>query len=251
LNSHAATKADASPEQASERLVVGDQAHPHIRSFTLRRGRFTQAQRHAFDQLLPAFGVPYAATPIDLARTFDRDAPTILEIGCGMGETTVAIAQARPNINFLGVEVFTAGVGALLKGIGERGLTNVRIVHHDAVEVVRDMIAPGLLAGIHVFFPDPWPKKRHHKRRLLQPAFVAVMADRLRPHGYVHCATDWEDYAQQALQVFGAEPKLVNLHTDYSPATENPLCARPVTKFHARGERLGHAAYDLVFARRP
>ena len=108
---------------------------------------------------------------------------------------------------------------------------------------------PSSLAGIHIFFPDPWPKKRHHKRRLLQPAFVAVLADRLEPHGYVHFATDWEDYAQQALQVFGAEPKLVNLHAGYSPAPENPLCARPVTKFHARGERLGHATYDLVFAR--
>ena len=113
----------------------------------------------------------------------------------------------------------------------------MRIVHHDAVEVLRDMIAHDSLAGIHVFFPDPWPKKRHHKRRLLQPAFASLLATRLAPHGYLHCATDWQDYAQQVLQVFAAEPKLVNLHADYSPAAENPLCARPVTKFHARGER--------------
>ena len=249
MNTLPPANVDAASEQSPERLA-NDQAHPHIRSFTLRRGRFTQAQRHAFDHLLPAFGVPYAATPIDLAGIFNRDAPTILEIGCGMGETTVAIAQARPDINFLGAEVFTAGVGALLKRIDERALTNVRVVHHDAVEVVRDMIPPNSLAGIHVFFPDPWPKKRHHKRRLLQPGFVDMIANRLEPRGYVHCATDWEDYAQQALQALGDEPKLVNLHEGYSPAAENPLCARPITKFHARGERLGHAAYDLVFARR-
>lgn len=250
MKSRPPANVDATPEHFSDGSVASGQAHPHIRSFTLRRGRFTQAQRHAFDHLLPSFGVPYAPTLIDLSRTFDRDAPTILEIGCGMGETTIAIAQARPDINFLGVEVFTAGVGALLKAISERGLTNIRIVHHDAVEVVRDMIALGALAGIHVFFPDPWPKKRHHKRRLLQPAFVAGLADRLEPRGYVHCATDWEDYAQQALQVLSAEPRLVNLHVDYSPAPENPLCTRPVTKFHARGKRLGHATYDLVFGRR-
>ena len=250
MKSRPPANVDATPERSSERSAPNDQTHPHIRSFTVRRGRFTQAQRRAFDDLLPVFGVPYAGAAIDLARAFNRDAPTILEIGCGMGETTIEIAQARPDINFLGVEVFTAGVGALLKGIGEHGLTNVRIVHHDAVEVVRDMIASGSLDGIHVFFPDPWPKKRHHKRRLLQPAFVALLADRLKPNGYIHCATDWEDYAQQALQVFSAEPKLVNLHAGYSLAPENPSCARPVTKFHARGERLGHATYDLVFGRR-
>ncbi len=249
MSSRRPANVGTTPEDC-ERSPGSDQAHPHIRSFTLRRGRITRAQQQALDQLLPTFGVAYAATRIDLAGTFDRDAPTILEIGCGMGETTVAIAEARPDINFLGVEVFSAGVGALLKGIGERGLTNVRIVHHDAVEVVRDMVAPSSLAGIHIFFPDPWPKKRHHKRRLLQPPFVSALADRLKPHGYLHFATDWEHYAQQALQVFDAEPMLLNLHGEYSPAPKNPLCARPVTKFHARGERLGHPTYDLVFARR-
>jgi tRNA (guanine-N7-)-methyltransferase len=234
-----------------ERSTGSDQAHPHIRSFTLRRGRATRAQQQALDQLLPTFGVAYTTTPIDLPGIFNRDAATILEIGCGMGETTVSIAEARPDINFIGVEVFSAGVGALLKGIRERGLSNVRIVHHDAVEVVRDMVAPSSLAGIHIFFPDPWPKKRHHKRRLVQPAFVSALADRLKPHGYLHFATDWEHYAQQALQVFDAEPTLLNLHMGYAPAPKNPLCARPVTKFHARGDLLGHRTYDLVFARRP
>lgn len=222
----------------------------HIRSFALRRGRFTQAQRRAFDELQPVFGIPYAAAPLDFARTFGRDAPAVLEIGCGMGETTVAIAQARPDVNFVGVEVFTAGVGALLKSIDDRQLTNVRIVHHDAVEVVRDMIAPDSLTGAHIFFPDPWPKKRHRKRRLLQPPFVSVLAGRLVPNGYLHCATDWQDYAQQMLDVLGAEPQLVNLHADYSPTSANPLCVRPMTKFHARGEQLGHIAWDLVFRRR-
>jgi len=250
LNNRRPANVDTTAEDC-QHSAGSDQAHPHIRSFTLRRGRITRAQQQALDQLLPTFGVAYASTPIDLVGTFNRDAPTILEIGCGMGETTVAIAEALPDINFLGIEVFSAGVGALLKGIGERGLTNVRMVHHDAVEVVRDMVAPSSLAGIHIFFPDPWPKKRHHKRRLLQPAFVSALAQRLMPHGYLHFATDWEQYAQQTLQVLDAETTLLNLHTGYSPTPENPLCARPVTKFHARGEHLGHATYDLVFARRP
>ncbi len=249
MKSPATASADTAPEKSSGLAVPNDASHPHIRSFTLRRGRFTQGQRRAFEQLLPAFGIPYAPAPLDLAHIFNRDAPTVLEIGCGMGETTVAIAQARPDINFLGVEVFNAGVGALLKSIEEHKLVNVRIVHHDAVEVVRHMIAPGSLAGIHVFFPDPWPKKRHHKRRLLQPGFVHVLASKLAPSGYLHFATDWQNYAEQALQVFGAESRLSNLHANYAPAAQSPLCARPVTKFHARGDRLGHATYDLVFTR--
>ena len=223
----------------------------HIRSFALRRGRFTHAQRRAFDELLPVFGIPYTATPLDLARAFGRCAPTVLEIGCGMGETTLQMAQSRPDVDFLGVEVFTAGVGALLKGIQERQLTNVRVVHHDAVDVVREMIPPDALAGTHVYFPDPWPKKRHHKRRLLQQPFVGLLASRLGPGGYLHFATDWQDYAQHALQVFDAEPLLVNWHAHAPPTPHNPLFTRPVTKFHARGERLGHATYDLVFVRRP
>ena len=248
MNHRPPTHVGATPED-SERST-SDGAYPRIRSFTLRRGRTTRAQQQAFNQLLPTFGVPYADAQIDLARIFDRDAPTVLEIGCGMGETTVAIAEARPDINFLAVEVFSAGVGALLKSVGERGLTNIRIVHRDAVDVVQDMIALDSLAGIHIFFPDPWPKKRHHKRRLLQPAFVSALANRLKARGYLHFATDWEHYAAQALEVLGAEPTLANLHAGYAPAAENPLCARPVTKFHARGERLGHATYDLIFARR-
>ena len=155
-----------------------------------------------------------------------------------------------PTSIFLAVEVFAAGVGALLKSINDAQLTNIRIVHHDAVEVVRDMIALDSLAGVHVYFPDPWPKKRHHKRRLLQQPFVHLLASRIAPNGYLHCATDWQDYASQMLQVLGDEPLLVNLHAGSAPTADNPLCSRPVTKFHARGERLGHATCDLVFARR-
>ena len=242
---------DALPAALVEQAEPIDRSQLHIRSFALRRGRFTHAQRRAFDELLPVFGIPYAIAPLDLALAFGRNAPTVFEIGCGMGEATLQMAQSRPDIDFLGVEVFTAGVGALLKGIEERRLSNVRIVHHDAVDVVRDMIAPDALAGIHVYFPDPWPKKRHHKRRLLKQPFVGLLASRLAPRGYLHFATDWQDYAQHALRVFEAEPLLVNLHANESPTPENPLCTRPVTKFHARGERLGHATSDLVFVRRP
>nr|MBA2414137.1 tRNA (guanosine(46)-N7)-methyltransferase TrmB [Burkholderiaceae bacterium] len=145
---------------------------------------------------------------------------------------------------------FAAGVGALLNRIDDQQLSNVRVVHHDAVEVVRDMIAPDSLAGIHLYFPDPWPKKRHHKRRLLRQPFVNLLSSRLSPNGYLHCATDWQDYAQQMLEVLNDEPHLANLHAAYAPVPQNPLCFRPVTKFHARGDRLGHVTCDMVFARR-
>jgi len=184
---------------------------------------------------------------LDLRQAFGRSAPTILEIGFGMGETTHAIAAARPGDNFLGVEVFDAGVGGLLKRIDASGLDNIRIVQHDALEVVRDMIAPDSLQGVHVFFPDPWPKKRHHKRRLIQPPFVALLASRIAPGGYLHCATDWRDYAEQMLHVLSIEPRLVNQYEGYAPRPQD----RPQTKFEARGLRLGHGVWDLMFLRRP
>lgn len=244
------TPSDVDDAKLARRWNSAEQVHPPIRSFTLRRGRFTRAQRRAFDQWLPVLGIPYAPAAPDLVRAFGRDAPTVLEIGCGMGETTTAIAQSRPDVNFIGVEVFAAGVGALLRSINDLQLSNVRVVHHDAADVVRDMITPGSLAGVHIYFPDPWPKKRHHKRRLLQPPFVSLLATRLARHGYLHCATDWADYATQMLVLLGAEPQLINMHTSYAPSSSNPLCTRPVTKFHARGERLGHGVWDMVFCRR-
>ncbi len=216
-----------------------------IRSFVLRQGRMSPAQTHAFESLLPRFGIGYAATPLDFARAFGRAAPTILEIGFGMGETTARIAQAMPEKNFLGLEVHMPGVGALLKLTEQNGLTNVRVIRHDAVEVVQHMIAPASLAGVHVFFPDPWPKARHHKRRLVQPAFVALLATRLARGGYIHCATDWEPYARHMLEVLTAEPALVNTAPGFSPRP----AYRPITKFESRGLKLGHGVWDLVFTK--
>jgi tRNA (guanine-N7-)-methyltransferase len=217
----------------------------HIRSFVNRRVHFTPGQRAAHERLLPRFGVPYAPSLLDAATRFGRAAPLVLEIGFGMGETTAAIAQARPDTDFLGVEVYPAGVGALLRRLDEQAIGNVRIVQHDAVEVLRDMIAPASLAGVHVFFPDPWPKARHHKRRLIQPPLVALVASRLAPGGYLHCATDWAHYAEQMLAVLSAEPGLRNTAADYAPRP----AWRPLTKFEQRGLRLGHAVFDLLFVR--
>jgi tRNA (guanine-N7-)-methyltransferase len=232
----------------SEKLPV---QRDHIRSFVLRQGRVSAAQSRHHDEGMPKWGVPYSAVLLDLATVFGRPGgdmrPKILEIGCGMGETTATIAAAHPGNDYLGIEVHTPGVGSLLKEIATRGLTNLRVVQHDAVEVVRDMIAPDSLTGIHVFFPDPWPKKRHHKRRLIQPPFVALLASRLAPGGYLHCATDWEEYAQQMLEVLSGEPLLENTAGDFAPRPDY----RPQTKFEARGLRLGHGVWDVVFRRRP
>jgi tRNA (guanine-N7-)-methyltransferase len=218
----------------------------HIRSFVLRQGRVSNAQARSFETLMPKFGIPYRAEALDLTAVFGRDAPRVLEIGFGMGETTAAIAAAHPQIDYLGLEVHTPGVGSLLKQIAEGELANVRIIQHDAVEVVRDMIAPGTLSGIHVFFPDPWPKKRQQKRRLIQPPFVALLAQRLAPGGYLHCATDWEEYAQQMVDVLGGEALLENTAEGFAPRPDY----RPLTKFEQRGLRLGHGVWDVVFRRR-
>ena len=216
-----------------------------IRSYVLRQGRTSAAQTRAVATLLPRFGVAFRPEPVDLDQAFGRAAPKILEIGFGMGETTACIARALPDTDFLGVEVHTPGVGALLRQIEEANLTNVRIIQHDAVEVVRSMIAPDSLAGIHVFFPDPWHKKRHHKRRLIQPAFVALLASRLRRGGYLHLATDWEEYAFQMQEVLSAESSLVNTAAGFAPRPEY----RPLTKFEQRGLKLGHSVWDLIYRR--
>jgi tRNA (guanine-N7-)-methyltransferase len=219
----------------------------HIRSFVLRQGRVSNAQRRAVDTLLPVYGIAYSASPLDLDAAFGRAAPKVLEIGFGMGESTARIAAAHPEIDDLGVEVHTPGVGGLLRMIEAQHLTNIRIIQHDAVEVVSRMIPERSLAGVHVFFPDPWPKKRHHKRRLLQPAFVHLLASRLHTGGYFHVATDWEDYARQTLEVLSAEPLLANSADGFSPRPEY----RPLTKFESRGLRLGHRVWDIVFTTSP
>ena len=218
-------------------------SHLPIRSFVLRQGRVSNAQRRAVDTLLSVYGIDYAPGALDFAQVFGRRAPTILEIGFGMGETTAEIAQAHPEINYLGIEVHTPGVGSLLKRIAESGLVNLRLIQHDAVEVLEHMIAPAALAGAHIFFPDPWPKKRHHKRRLIQPGFVALLASRLAPGAYLHAATDWQEYAEQILSVFAGEPGLANTAPGFAPRPEY----RPLTKFESRGLKLGHGVWDIIF----
>jgi tRNA (guanine-N7-)-methyltransferase len=221
-------------------------ARRSIRSYVLRQGRISHAQQRAYDTLLPRFGIPYSPEPLDLDRAFGRRAPRILEIGFGMGETTTQIAAAHPECDYLGIEVHTPGVGGLLKQLAERALTNVRVIQHDAVEVLEHMIAPASFDAVHIFFPDPWPKKRHHKRRLIQPPFVALLADRMKPGAYLHVATDWENYAEQILAALSAEPLLVAS----AAADAKRPGSRPLTKFETRGLKLGHRVWDVVFRRR-
>jgi tRNA (guanine-N7-)-methyltransferase len=221
----------------------------HIRSYVLRQGRVSVAQARHRDDMMPKIGIEYVPGPVDFDAAFARRAPRLLEIGFGMGETTAAIARAMPDHDFIAIEVHTPGVGALCKQIAEQGIGNIRIVQHDAVEVLRDMIAGASLAGAHIFFPDPWPKKRHHKRRLIQPPLVELLASRLAPGGYLHCATDIEDYAQQMVDVLQDSPLLEN-----SAASPDGFAARPAyrpqTKFETRGLRLGHGVWDVVFRRK-
>jgi len=220
-----------------------------IKSFVKRAGRTTTGQAKAFEEFGPRFVLPYTPAPLDAAAAFGTPAagqPLILEIGFGMGDATAHIAALMPEKNFLCCEVHEPGVGALLKRIGEQGLTNIRILQHDAVEVIDHMLPEGSLDGIHIFFPDPWHKTKHHKRRLIQPLLVAKLAARLKPGGYLHCATDWEPYAQQMLEVLQAEPLLKNRADGYAPKPDY----RPLTKFEKRGLRLGHGVWDLVFVRK-
>jgi tRNA (guanine-N7-)-methyltransferase len=217
----------------------------HIRSYVLRQGRVSNAQQRCYDTLMPQFGIPYSLHPLELNAVFGRDAPKILEIGFGMGETTAAIAQAHPENDYLALEVHTPGVGSLLKQIEENQLGNIRIIQHDAVKVLRDMLLQNTLDGVHIFFPDPWHKTRHNKRRLIQTPFVAQLVQKLKPGGYFHVATDWQDYAGQVLAVLSAEPLLSNTAEDYAPRP----AYRPLTKFEQRGLKLGHGVWDLLFRR--
>ena len=219
-----------------------------IRSFVLRTGRTTAGQARAFADEGPKFLLPYSAVPLDVQAAFGRVAPSILEIGFGMGEATAQIAALLPEKNFLCCEVHTPGVGALLKRIGEQGLENIRILQHDAVQVLDHMLPPGSLDGVHIFFPDPWHKKKHNKRRLIQAPLVAKLAARLKPGGYLHCATDWQPYAEQILEVLQAEPLLKNTADSADGYAAKPDY-RPLTKFENRGIKLGHGVWDVVFTR--
>ncbi|MBI5277331.1 MAG: tRNA glutamyl-Q(34) synthetase GluQRS [Burkholderiales bacterium] len=233
-------------KDATEQWAQGHEPHRRpIRSYVLRAGRTTAGQARALEALGPRFLLPYQDQPVHLATVFGREAPTVLEIGFGMGDATAHIAALMPGTSFLCCEVHPPGVGALLRRIGEQGLQNIRIVQHDAVEVLRDMVPPASLAGVHVFFPDPWHKKRHHKRRLIQPPLVDLLASRLTTGAYIHCATDWEEYAVQMLEVLGAHPELANTAPGFAPRP----AYRPLTKFENRGLNLGHGVWDVVFTR--
>jgi len=232
-------------EQAASEQIVPE-SHPPIRSFVVRAGRMSAAQIRAIETLWPRYGVEYNAPSMDDTTLFGREAPLVLEIGFGMGDTTALIAAQQPQLNFLAIDVHPPGVGSLLKQLEERQLNNVRVMQYDAVEVVRNRIAANRLHGVHVYFPDPWPKARHHKRRLIQPPFVDLLASRLAPGGYFHCATDWENYAEQMLEVLSAEPKLENTAQGFVDRPE----WRPETKFERRGLKLGHGVWDLLFKRR-
>ena len=226
--------------------LPSDHMHRPIRSFVLRQGRVTKGQANALETQWPLYGVEYGLQAIDLRTVFNRiSSKKILEIGFGMGETTAKIAQTLPDHDFLAVEVHTPGVGALLKLIEELALTNIRIIQHDVVEVLHNMIMDNCLDGVHIFFPDPWHKKRHHKRRLIQAEFVKLLCSKLKVGAYLHVATDWQEYAQWVLEVLKAEPQLQNTASEYA---EKPYY-RPLTKFENRGIKLGHGVWDIIFLR--
>lgn len=233
--------------------VPADVSHPRtIRSFVRRTGRTTLGQAKAFTDVGPQFLLPYTAAPADFLTIYQRTAPTILEIGFGMGEATAHIAAVMPDKNFLCCEVHTPGVGALLKRIDEQSLANIRILQHDAVEVIDHMLPLESLDGVHIFFPDPWHKKKHNKRRLIQSPLIAKLAARLKPGAYLHCATDWQPYAEQILEVLSAEPLLKNTADIADPAHNGYALKpgyRPLTKFENRGIKLGHGVWDVVFTR--
>ncbi|WP_331271888.1 tRNA (guanosine(46)-N7)-methyltransferase TrmB [Motilibacter aurantiacus] len=216
-----------------------------IRSFKPRRGRVTPGQQRALDALGGTYALPLRDTPLDPVEVYGRSAPLILEIGFGMGETTATLAEADPARDVLAVDVHTPGIGALLAEVAARGLSNVRVISGDAVEVLRDMLAPSSLDEVRVFFPDPWPKSRHHKRRLVDAGFAALAATRLRPGGRVHCATDWAPYARQMLAALSATPELQVLGDGFVPRPG----WRPVTRFEQQGIDKGHEVFDVIAVR--
>lgn len=218
-----------------------------IRSFVRRQGRLTKGQEQALENYWPVMGVEYQAVPVDFAALFGREAPVTLEIGFGMGSSLVAMAQALPEQNFLGIEVHSPGVGACLSTAHETGVGNLRVMCHDAVEVLENMIADNSLTMVQLFFPDPWHKARHNKRRIVQAPFAELVLSKLKPGGVFHMATDWEPYAEHMLEVMSSVAGYQNQSEshDYVPRPDS----RPVTKFEQRGHRLGHGVWDLMFER--
>ncbi|QXZ11310.1 tRNA (guanosine(46)-N7)-methyltransferase TrmB [Comamonas sp. Y33R10-2] len=242
-----AADASAAPAANDQGQAPEGVAYPKvIKSFVRRAGRTTTGQAKAFEDLGPRFLLQYQTTPLDAAAAYGRGGKLILEIGFGMGEATAHIARVRPDDNFLCCEVHEPGVGALLKRIGEQEISNIRILQHDAVEVIDNMLPEASIDGVHIFFPDPWHKKKHNKRRLIQSPLIAKLAARIKPGGYIHCATDWEPYAVQILEVLSAEATLQNTAEAYAEKPDY----RPLTKFENRGIRLGHGVWDLVFKKK-
>lgn len=240
------TELDKKPAQVEGAEEIDELRKRKIRSFVLRQGRMTKAQERALEDGFPKFGITYAPNLLNLPQVFGRESsPKILEIGFGMGDATAKIAQTLPESDFLAVEVHTPGVGSLYKWMEEFALTNIRIIQHDAVEVLQNMIADGSLDGVHIFFPDPWHKKRHHKRRLIQAEFVKRLCQKMKVGAYIHVATDWQEYAEWVLEVLNAEPQLKNTAENYAEKPDY----RPLTKFENRGLKLGHGVWDLVFTR--
>ena len=224
-----------------------EEGRREIRSFVLRQGRFTPAQQRAFDERWPRFGLDYAGAPRDLDAAFGRAAPRVLEIGFGNGEALRFAARQDPSRDYVGIEVHAPGVGRLLNALAQDGSGNVRVYHHDAVEVLRNEVADGALDEVRIYFPDPWHKKRHNKRRLVQPEFAALLARKLRVGGRLHLATDWKDYAGHMWDVLDATPGLANRA---GPRGHVPRPEwRPQTHFERRGLKLGHGVWDLLYDR--
>lgn len=222
--------------------------HRKIKSYVLRAGRISNRQQQGLDLWLKDYELPMRDSPWNMSDEFKRNADTVVEIGFGMGTSLFTMAQNNPDLNYLGIEVHRAGVGSLVADLHDNQLENVRVVAHDAVEVFQNHLEENSLAGVQIFFPDPWHKKRHHKRRLIQPEFIQLLVSKIRKGGFIHCATDWQEYAEHILDVLSAEPALVNSQADggYSPKPDS----RPLTKFEHRGERLGHGVWDLIFIKK-
>ncbi|WP_440996345.1 tRNA (guanosine(46)-N7)-methyltransferase TrmB [Arhodomonas sp. SL1] len=227
-------------------MTESQRNHRPLRSFVRREGRLTAGQQRAIDELYPRYGLEPEGGPLEFAAAFGRQAPVVLDVGFGDGEALAEMARAHPGRNYLGIEVYRSGVGRLLRTLASEDLPNVRVIEGDAVAVLRRRIPPGSLAGLDLFFPDPWPKKRHHKRRMVQPDWLELIATRLAPGGFLHMATDWADYAEHMLAVVSASDAFTNPYGGFAPGPGE----RPVTKFERRGRRKGHGVWDLIVHRR-
>lgn len=228
------------------RLSIRPEYKPKaIRSYVIRAGRITEGQRYAFERWWPEYGLSLHAGRLDPEKAFGRRAPLVLEIGFGMGDSLLAMAENEPEKDFVGIEVHTPGVGRLVNGAGEQGLANLRVYMADAVDVLDDCIPDESIDRFQLYFPDPWHKKKHHKRRIVQPEFMEKIRRKMAPGGVVHLATDWQNYAEHMLAVMEALPGYANLQSpgEYSPRPDY----RPSTKFEQRGQRLGHGVWDLIY----